>query len=335
MAYEPRIVDAYERFSDTPIFIEIVPPQVNSNSNRFERHCSYLNQLMERVDIDAVNIPEIQNESQKGDKGKRRSKFKRRVPPREYAKALSEKIDTHFVINRVIVKEEGEDQEDWLLETGHEYDAIDAVALVGGESSEKEYPGPSVTEGNRLARGYLSEGERKYDKGGAEPIDLLVGNICIPTRRSKGFDEPDRMLKKVKAGADFFTTQILGEPEYAIDLIRDFSELLQEEDIKPPLILWSFTPIASQKDVDFLRWLGAYLPDEAEERILSSPDPAGESLRWASEIWTDILEANDQLVQPFPMGCNISVMGMRNFGHAIDLAEVLQNTAEPVEVEVS
>lgn len=329
MAYEPRILDATNSLGTTPMFIEIVPPKKASETNRYQKHCHYLKRLFDRADISAVNIPEIQDESKKGDRGKRRNKFKERVSPRKYARALAREIDTNYVINRVSVQASAEEQEKWLLETHHDYN-IQAITLVGGESSEESYPGPSVTESNRMIREFLNRGELKYNDDTATSTDYLIGNICIPTRRRSDFDEPDRMMKKVKSGADYFTTQILGESESATSLMRDFSEQLDEEDLEPPILMWSFTPIASKKDVDFLRWLGVYLPDEVEEQILSAPNPADRSIDMARDIWIELNEVNQDLPKPFYMGCNLSVLGMRNFEHAINMADALSEIVEPV-----
>ena len=312
----------FSEVSNNTLF-EVVPPVKGEKEERFKRHCDYLNELFERVPATALNLPEINKESSKSSKGKRRNPYKERVSPRRYVRELSKKFDTNYVINRMIVKEAGYDQEEWLLETYHNYE-ISNVILVGGESSKIHYPGPSVTEGNMLSKEYLNQGKREYGSGqDIKSTNLNIGNICIPTRRRNDLDEPDRMINKVKSGADFFTTQIITESEYAGSLLSDFSSILNEYEVEPPILFWSFTPISEQKDIDFLRYLGVYIPDDVENKIMSSPDPAQESIEWAISIWEKLQEINEGLHCPIPMGINISVMGLRNFQNGIELAESL------------
>lgn len=311
-----------------PLLFEIVPPSEGNKEKRLQQHINYLEQLLKEVDVDALNIPEIQDEEKKGEKGKRLSPYKKRVSPRKYAKALSEQFDVNFVINRVVVKQPHQEQEKWMLETYEEY-GINHIILVGGESSAVKYNGPPVSAANRLVKRYLNYGKLRYSKGETIPTDFTIGNICIPTRRRNDFDEPERMYHKIRAGADFFTSQIITESESPISLLNDLSELLIEEETEPPLIFWSFSPISSQKDVDFLRWLGVHIPEKTEKMILSRNDPAAVSADVFQSVWEKILDFNRQLPVSFPMGINISVMGLRNFENGIRLAKELNMVGVP------
>ncbi len=311
-----------------PLLFEIVPPEKGNEEKRLNQHTDLLEQLFANIEPDALNIPEIQNESQKGEKGKRSTSYKERVPPRRYARLLSERFDTEFIINRVIVKHSGKGQEDWLLETSDEF-GLQNIIFVGGESSMIQYPGLSVPDGNRLAKQYLNRGRRRHDDSDVEPTNFTVGNICIPTRRRDDYDEPERMLHKIKAGSDFFTSQIITEAENPISLLNDLSEILEEEDRDLPLIFWSFTPISSQKDVDFLRWLGVHIPENTEKMILGSKDPVSASCDLAQNVLEKVVDFNHQLPVSFPMGINISVMGLRNFENGIRLAKELEMVGIP------
>ncbi len=305
-----------------PTLFEVVPPQLDDIERRHRQHCDHLELLFERHPVTAINIPEIHDESQKGEKGKRRSKFRPRVSPREYAKKLRRHFDVEFVVNRVTVQASAGEQEEWLIHTHNEFD-IQNIVLVGGELESTEYENPSVPEMNRMAIEFLNAGQRQHGNENFQPTQFTVGNICIPTRRLKEFDEPDRMWHKMQSGASFFTTQIVLDRESPVALIRDLSALLDRVQAGPPTIFWSFTPIATQKDVDFLRWLGVEIPDEVSDRILSADDPVEASIEWAETIWRNMLETNRTLSAPISMGLNISVMGLRNFENGIRLVETL------------
>lgn len=324
------IVEAVRAAKGCPILFEVVPPKLDQERQWFRQHSSYLEQLFDRLRIFGINLPEIHDEDQKGDGGKRLSEFAQRVSPRRYARKLGDVFDTRYIINRVTVQAPLAEQEEWLLDTYHEY-GLDTVVLVGGESGEYDYPGPSVPEGNRLVKEYLNRGERKYAGHPNKPTRLSVGNISIPTRRRENFDEPERMLRKIRSGTDFFTTQIVLDMQSPGKLLEDFGRLIDAEGITPPAIFWSFTPISEQKDVDFLRWLGVRIPEHVEERLLGSPDPVAASIDWAQAIWDKLQKINRRLPVDIPLGVNISVMGLRNFQHGIHLAEAVSLSEVPQE----
>ncbi len=306
------------------LLFEIVPPVEGNQKKRLRSHQKYISRLLRETDVNALNLPEIQNESKKGEKGKRRNPYKKRVSPRKYTRSLSAAFNTKYIINHVCVKHDPPKLEQWLLETHNQFD-ISQIILVGGESSSERYDGLSVCEGNKLVKNYLNNGKRKYQNETIDPTNFTLGNICIPTRRRPDYDEPERMLDKFDAGADFFTSQIITEAETPISLLKDFSSLLEQNQIEnPPAIFWSFTPISSKKDVDFLRWLGVYIPERTEKYILGSENPASVSLETTQRVCEKLLDFNHQLPVPLPMGFNISVMGLRNFENGIQLAKHLE-----------
>jgi 5,10-methylenetetrahydrofolate reductase len=317
--------DVIDCNGQVPVFFEIVPPAEGNQEKRLKSHKKYIRMLLQEAEVDALNLPEIQNESQKGEKGKRKMPHKKRVSPRRYTRSLSENFDTNYVINHVCVNHPHAALENWLIDTHAHYD-ISHVILVGGESSRIQYEGPTVTDGNRLVKQYLNRGKCRYSDSNISPTNFTIGNICIPTRRRNDFDEPERMLQKCKAGADFFTSQIITEAETPISLLKDFSELLEKEGLEndPPAIFWSLSPVSSQTDIDFMRWLGVHIPDSTERFILGSDNPAATSLDIALNVFDKVLDYNDQLPVPIPMGMNISVMGLRNFENGILLARELE-----------
>lgn len=312
-----------ERLGRSMMSIELNPPEKNKLTETQAIHEKHLSKLFSDLpELGAINLPEIQEEQQKGDKGDRKSSFKDRVPPRNYTLKLRNQFKKEYLINRVIVQEPPADQEAWLLETYHDYN-LRSVVLVGGESSNRDYPGPSVPEGNRLIKDYLNRGTRQYGSGSMEPTDFLVGNICISTRRRSDFDEPERMTKKIEAGCDFFTSQIIAESETPARLIRDLSRTLKEKPFRPPPILWSLTPINSPKDVNFLRWLGVKIPDRVENKILNSDRSLTASLDHFERIWKELLEVEQELDASIPMGLNISPVALRNLEPSLKLASRL------------
>lgn len=319
MPSHPDTESVSQRFNGTPVLFELIPPPLNAEDELHQNRLELLHQLFSETKIGALNLPEVQEESQKDEQGQRRSDFTERFSPREYVTRLRESFpDISYVINRVIVKHDRETQSNWLQETYHEYN-IENIVLVGGESSDIDYPGPSVTEGNRLVKEEINA-----DDSGEQTTNFRVGNICIASRRQKSLDEPERMTKKIRAGADFFTTQIVFEEDHALQLMEDLSRKLDYEKIAPPFLFWSLSPVSEQKDIDFLRWLGVKISEETEDMLLEDPETVQASTRHAKQIWEKIQAKNDELAVPFPLGINISFMGERNFKNAIHLTRELE-----------
>lgn len=321
----PNTSELKKRLGPELMSFELNPPETEELSDQMEEHFDHLRTLFDRVpEMGAINLPEIQEEEQKGDRGDRKSSFTTRLSPREYTLKLRKSFKCEYVINRVIVQSSPAEQERWLIDC-HNEDQIKTIVLVGGESSDIDYPGPSVTEGNRLITEGLNNGDSRHGHNLSEPTDFLVGNICISTRRREDFDEPDRMIKKIRSGCDFFTTQIIAEAQSPRELLRDLGTALEDEAVDPPAILWSITPFNSEKDVNFLRWLGVKIPDDIEEKILSSSSPVETSLQYHTELWEKLRETENELNVDIPMGLNISPIAIRNLDPSVRLAENLRS----------
>ncbi|MGM0381209.1 MAG: hypothetical protein ACQEP7_04420 [bacterium] len=319
----PKVNLVKERFGDSPLLFELIPPEVDAPGETVQKRHDKVKKLFSRVDVNALNIPEIREESAKDEDGKRRSDFKPRVSPRSYVQQLREIFDTKYLICRVVVHLPPEKQEKWLIETNEKF-GINNIVLVGGEKEADAYDGLSVPEGDKLIKEKLNRGQTRHEEKDIDPTDYLIGNISIASRRLDTLDEPDRITYKIKHGADFFYTQIIAEPDSPVELLQDLAPKLEDENIDPPVFFWSFAPIASQKDVDFMRWLGVKIPEEVEDRILGSSNPVEESIKWNLEIWEELNRVNNKLPVSCPLGVNISFMGDRNFDNAIALAEAFQ-----------
>ncbi len=325
MNNNPRIKEVIDRFSKTPLLFEVIPPEVEAETETLEIRKENLLKLTEQVDPDGFNLPEIREESAKSEKGERKSDFKPRLSPRKYAGRLQNLLDSNayeYVICRVIVHARPTEQEKWLLETAHDYD-IRNIVVVGGEQEADAYNGLSVPEGNKLIRNRLNRGQTTATDNFERATDYLVGNISIPTRRLETLDEPQRISYKIKAGADFFSTQIICEKESPVKLLDDLDEELSQQDLDAPAFFWSFAPIAEQKDVNFMRWLGVEIPETVEEKILSSSDPVEASIDHAVSILDAIQKKTAQMNNQPLNGVNVSFMGLRNFDNAIRLAKEL------------
>ncbi len=289
-------------------FFELVPPAAEK-PGAVEATLAELKKV--RHLADAVNLPEIRDESRSTP---RTARFVPRVEPRLLGARILRDLDLEVVVNRGVVYEP--DQLRWTEETHSDF-GIHNIVLVGGESSQLSYPGPSVVEAAEQIRS-------------ARP-ETCLGGITIPSRPH----EADRIRRKNAAGLVFFTTPILFDSNYIVWLIQQLNGLEAR-------VFLSFAPVSHPRDLEFLRWLGADIPADLDRFLLrgeasdsdspstptksaSEPAPEGSSLDRSLDLAQRILmDVFDNLPpDPPPIGLNIEHINQRNFRPALRMLEHL------------
>jgi 5,10-methylenetetrahydrofolate reductase len=251
--------------------------------------------------VDAINLPEIHDESRGSP---RAAKFVPRVEPRVLGERLRRELDVEIVLNRAVVYET--DPVSWFRQS-HAQFGVDHVILVGGESSQVKYPGPNVLEAAEQVR--------------AAELTISLGGISIPSR----LREAERVRKKCAAGLVFFTTQVLFDSNDIVWLIQRLNGLEAR-------IFLSFAPVSHPRDLEFLRWLGADIPDDLDKFLLrghaaAEGSPAAHqsylerSLNLAQRILMDVFD--NLPPDPPPLGLNIEHINQRNLAGAVRMVERL------------
>ncbi len=281
---------------------EVVPPEEGKPAALDEAVA-----VVRRVanSVDAVNLPEIHNEDRPGE---RTAGFVPRLDPRVMGARLRDEHATDIVVNHCVVY--APDPLPWLAETEETYGIRDLV-LVGGESSSIQYPGPGVAEAAQRIRAAGHTG--------------ALGAISIPSRAG----EAERVRRKHAAGIDFFTTQVLFDPNDIVWLVQRLNG------VEARLFL-SFAPVSHPRDLQFLRWLGADIPtdldrhlrlDEGSAADLAHTDPERKQAARAACLERSIglaqrilMEVFDNLPpDPPPLGMNVEHINRRNFGPAVEM----------------
>ena len=291
-----------------PLVLSIVPPPARAAPSRLSASLDATLGLVERRSrVDAISVPELIDENHDG------RPFYRTADPRAYAAALALGARREVVVTKVVAHLPDEAAvSSWAEETVRL--GLRHVVLVGGSSRYIPYPGPPVAAANGVVRPVLA------GAGG------LLGNIAIPQRTG----EAHRMLAKTRAGASFFTTQLLFDPSGILDLLRRYDRLCRDAGVPPAAVLVSVAPVGDEADASFVRWLGADLPEEVERAILEPEghDISARSVQNARELWSAVRAAVVEQGLSVPVGVNVEQLSARHLGAAEQLVEALEPELE-------
>ena len=283
---------------------EILPPREKDGT--LNSYAERISSLLSQTHIDAINIPEVHEENARG---LRPVKNLERAEAREFGRLLQDNVGIEAIVNRVTVHNDLDYQKSWIKETFYDYD-IENLILVGGESSDIKYPGPSVNETSEYITRDLNAGR----------FDFFCGGITIPSRKI----ESVRLLKKGSNGIEFFTSQVLYDGKKIKKMLKYYDDVCKENNVLPRRILLSFAPVSSKKNIDFLKWLGGEISSQTEKRLTSKrTSMSDESLEIASEILKGILNNNEKLGITVPIGLNVEHIMSYNFQSSINMLQEL------------
>jgi 5,10-methylenetetrahydrofolate reductase len=288
-----------EALQARPLFFEPVPPTARSRPERVAEAVGAVAGILRRAPrVDAVDVPELVDENHDG------RPYYRSMDPRRFARSVAETVRVGSIVNKVVAHlENAADVERWAKETREL--GIQGAVLVGGSSRYIPYPGPPVAEANRICRPIFA------GDGG------VVGNIAIPARMG----EPHRMLAKTRAGASFFTTQIVFDDAASVRMIREYGQLCGQAGLPAAAVLVSFAPLADEIDAEFVRWLGADIPESAERSILNGEDAGAgaRSVGHALGVWRRLLGKLREAESPVNVGANVEQISARHLSTAAEM----------------
>ncbi|MEK6949127.1 MAG: hypothetical protein AABX34_02825 [Nanoarchaeota archaeon] len=279
------------------IIFEVMPYSKASSESYAKKITDRIAEVIKELkNITLLNIPEIVEENHVG------QPYYRNTDTRKFGKALMEKTDKEVMINTVAVHHKSKAAfERWLDESINKY-GIRNFVFVGAKIPSINYPGPSVTEANSIAR------EKRVN----------FGNIFIPDRH----EEAERLIAKTKSGCNFFTSQVLFKSDTAVGVIEDYLEKCKNNNLKPAKFYLSLAPVGTREDVVFIKWLGAEIDEDTEKRLLHAKNIGKESIELLLGVIKKIKkfsEGNDDV----EIGLNIEYVMLHN----LDLAKNLVNVA--------
>ncbi len=240
--------------------------------------------------------------------------YYRTMEAREFALRIREVVPADVIVNKVVVHLPSRGAfARWARETTVER-AIHNYVLVGGTSSLRHYPGPGVLE----ACGILSH---LFRSRGIE--EGLAGTIAIPARPG----EAERLFAKTLAGSRFATTQILFDTESLREFLPAYVHLCEEFEVPPATLVISVAPVSDAHDLEFVRWLGADVPDVVEDRLFhEGPEAAkNQSIKLAMTLWKEILALRRSRRLRIPLGLNVEQVSHHNLDAAVEMAGALSS----------
>ena len=301
-----RIRDKIKKPQRPVVAYEILPPREKDGT--LNAYAETISSLLSQTHIDAINIPEVHDEVGRGE---RPVSNQERGEPRKFGMLLQDIVGIEAIVNRVVVHMPLKKQMEWIQETYSKYE-IDNLIIVGGESSKQKYPGPTVNESLEK----ISQDSRRRENS------ILCGGICIPSRRK----ESKNLIRKSECGAEFFTTQVLCDSDNIMKMIKNYQERCDKVNTFPRRILLSFAPVSSQKNIDFLKWLGVEIPKDTERYLNGRPGSMTErSLDVAIEVLNEILTFITNNNLKVPVGLNVEHIMSYNFQSSVEMLQELAN----------
>ncbi len=231
-SFREKVLDSKHR-----VFIfEAVPPEPHINEKSLKTRAQTLAMTLNGFkEVDAICIPHVIDESDRGSKITRNVK----VDAREFGYHVRRMQRKSVIVTYPFSYIPKTETADWLRRT-YNIGKIDNLVVVGPSRNHTDLPGYSVEETAKLIGEMNSKNE----------TDIFQGAICIDSRRKKTsphlpMDEPERMARKARAGTQYFLNQISYDPESILNLLRDYRNESAEREEQPRRVILSVSPISS------------------------------------------------------------------------------------------
>lgn len=291
------------RDSTRPAFLfGSTPPKEGTTIEQAKESCRKFAERSSVLATDGFIIYDIQDEAGRTEI-ERPFPFRKTMDASLYATFFPPLSGKQCVVYKCGANESPEDFQRWLDmatdEHGHR-----AYNLVGAATSKNGVPGLSLSDAASLI---------KSKRG------IAFGCVCIPERHTTKGNEDLNMIRKVDAGAEWFITQGIFNAFPVIKLIHEYGELCVAKGMVPKKVILTFAPCGRAKTMTFIKWLGMNVPEEVEKRILESPSPVKESMKFLQEVLKEILLKTAG--SGVPIGVNVESLSI--FKEEIDAAHEL------------
>ena len=278
-----------------PVFLlGDVPPGEGTAPGKCQTICNKFMSRSKALACDGFIVYDIQDEPSRNGK-ERPFPFRNVMDSSPYAALLSRSSGKPCLVYKCVTVVKF----DKWIDTARSEHGHSAINLVGRATSDasRNYQGPTMAEAMNIC---------------STKKKMPFGCVCIAERhtleaakaRNKAYPtEHLNMLRKQQAGARWFISQAVYDPEPTIRLLRDYAALCKEKGVTPQKVVLTFCPVSRQKTMDFVKWLGVRVPAEAEEKILSADRPVDASVEFLCDMLTRILDETMGIGVPLGISC--------------------------------
>ena len=269
------------------------PPRLGTSTEKLRAIAKKLATRLSDLDIDAIDVYDIQNEEGRNQKS-RPFPFLPVVDPREYAQVIHQLTNKEIISYKCVVHQPKADFPAWLDRSWQQYN-LRYLTFVGSSTSKMTYPGLTLSQAAQITT--------------AHQHDFVFGGVTIAERHLSKGNEHLKLIEKSRWGMQFFTSQVVYQPEATIGLLQDYSQQCQQLNISPVRIILTFAPCGHLKTLDFLKWLGVNFPPEVEQAIFSAQSPLQKSLEICCLALEQILESIEPGI--VPLGINVESVSIK------------------------
>lgn len=276
-----------------PVFLlGDVPPGEGTPPGKCQQIADKFLQRSRVLASDGFIVYDIQDEPGRSDM-ERPFPFRRVMDPSTHAALLARSSGRECLVYKCVADP---DFDGWLQRARNDH-GHSAINVVGRASSEGTYEGPTISEA--MEKVNTTE-------------NMHFGCVCIAERHTleaaeaRGKTYPTEhlnMLRKQKAGAEWFISQAVYDALPTIRLLRDYAAICKQAGVTPKKVVLTFAPVSRAKTINFVKWLGVRVPKEAEELILNAERPVEKSVEFLCGILRNILSECVGVGVPLGISC--------------------------------
>jgi hypothetical protein len=268
----------------------ITPPKDQTEPQRVIEIAEKTLARLQNLDIDALVVYDVQDESARTDE-ERPFPFLKALDPFNFAIEHLQSLDLPKIIYRPAGKFTKEELSVWVNDVvSHGFSPV----FVG-------VPAPDFIPMTTLGEAY--EIWRQYQD------TSVIGAVMIPERHAVLNDEQSRMLDKMSSGVSYFISQCVFNVDYAKQVIEDLEIATASLEQELPTVIFTLTACGSKKTLHFMEWLGIHIPDTLKEELLASENILARSVEVCLEIADELIKYCSE--KNIPFGFNIESVAIR------------------------
>lgn len=269
----------------------ITPPKVHTSPERVTAIAQRTISTLSACDIDALVVYDVQDESSRTNE-ERPFPFINALDPFEYARMNLQSLTIPKIIYRPAGMFAREDLTEWLqgLSENQFY------PIFVGLPSPDSVPLTTLSEAYNLWRTKHAD-------------HSVLGAVMIPERHAVLHDEPARMLDKMNGGVSYFITQCIFNVDYTKNVLDDLVNACRVKSADIPVVIFTLTICGSSKTLEFMEWLGIYVPADIRARLEASAAPVTCSVDIARAIARELVDYCH--ARSIPFGFNIESVATR------------------------